>query len=285
MQYEQITTLPLNYIKNKISEFLDEDIPNEDVTTSGIFDGKEIATADVIAEEDLTLAGAFIIPYFFEHIGKVELILDDGVKIINRTTIARITAPTNIILSRERVLLNLLQRLCGIATLTSVYAEIAKPWNVKILDTRKTTPGLRLFEKYAVTAGGGFNHRLNLSTGILIKDNHIKAAGGIIEAIKKIRTHQKNFKIEVETENIEEVRQALEAAADCILLDNMSPENIIESVKEIRNFKNGEKIFIEASGGINLNNLKDYVQTSVNAISVGALTHSAKSANIHLEFN
>lgn len=285
MEYEQINALPAEYIKNKISEFLIEDIPNGDVTTSGIFEGSEISSAEVIAEEDIILAGGFIIAYFFENQGKTELYYDDGSKIKSGTCIARISAPTNIILSRERVLLNLLQRLCGIASLTSTYVEIAKPWKVKILDTRKTTPGLRLFEKYAVTAGGGYNHRLDLSSGILIKDNHIKAAGGIVQAVTQIRSRTGGFQIEVETENIDEVRQALEAGADGILLDNMSPFDIFNAVYEIRNNKNGDKIFIEASGGINLRNLRDYVQTGVNAISVGALTHSAKSANIHLEFD
>ena len=176
----------------------------------------------------------------------------------------------------------MLQRLCGIATLTKQHTQIGDKYNVKILDTRKTTPGLRLFEKFAVTAGGGFNHRLDLSSGILVKDNHIKAAGSIKDAIKKIKNENYDLPIEVEVEFEEQVIEGLIAGADGFLLDNQTPDNAKKLVKLIRNY-NDKYYFIEASGGINLTNLEEYVKTGVDAISIGALTHSAKSTNIHIE--
>ena len=160
----------------------------------------------------------------------------------------------------------------------------AKPNNVKILDTRKTTPGLRIFEKYAVTAGGGYNHRLDLSSGILIKDNHIKAAVGVAKAIEKIKRMNYKLPIEIEAENLKQIKEGLKAGVEGFLLDNMKPEKIINCVKFIRSQPGGRDIFIEASGGITLKTLKGYVITGVNAISVGALTHSAKATNIHIEF-
>jgi nicotinate-nucleotide pyrophosphorylase (carboxylating) len=181
-------------------------------------------------------------------------------------------------------LLNLLQRLCGIATQTLDYAKIASPYGVKILDTRKTTPGLRLFEKYAVAVGGGFNHRLDLSSGILIKDNHIQAAGGIDAAVRKIRGGNHTLPVELEIDRIDQIHEGLAAGADGFLLDNMSPEECRKAVEMIRHSPGGGDIFIEASGGITLSALSDYVSTGVNAISVGALTHSVKAADIHIEF-
>jgi nicotinate-nucleotide pyrophosphorylase (carboxylating) len=188
------------------------------------------------------------------------------------------------ILTKERSILNLLQRLCGIATLTGKYVDIANPHGVKILDTRKTTPGLRHFEKYAVACGGGHNHRLDLSSGILIKDNHIKAAGSISDAIRNIKKIASDLPIEVEVEDFNDIREGLLAGADGFLFDNMSPERTIEAVKIVRNFENGEEIFIESSGGINLDNLAGYMATGINAISSGALTHSVKSSEMHMEF-
>jgi nicotinate-nucleotide pyrophosphorylase (carboxylating) len=161
---------------------------------------------------------------------------------------------------------------------------MAAPYNVRILDTRKTIPGLRLFEKYAVTVGGGWNHRLDLSSGILIKDNHIQAAGGITNAVNKIRKKNYNLPIELEVENLKQIKEGLNAGVDGFLLDNMTPVNIRKCVSIIRSHPNGKTIFIEASGGITLKTLPDYVNTGIDAVSVGALTHSAKAANIHIEF-
>ena len=294
IEYEQIKKLSEEYIIKKINEFLAEDMPDGDATTNAIIsnsvNNSQLPTLNSIpaflqAEEDLIFAGEQTLEYFFDGNSQIDLKFKDGDKVKNGEIIAVIKGRTDIILSHERAMLNLIQRLCGIATLTNKYAEIAKPYNVKILDTRKTTPGLRLFEKYAVTVGGGFNHRPDLSSGILIKDNHIKSAGGVKQAIDLVRNNNpKNLKIEIEVENSEEIKEALEIGVDGFLLDNMSPEMTAEMVKFIRTEANND-IFIEASGGINLNNLEQYVKTGVNAISSGALTHSVKGANIHLEFS
>jgi nicotinate-nucleotide pyrophosphorylase (carboxylating) len=287
IEYTQIRKLPEDYIIRKIKEFLDEDLPDGDITTESIFKkhhySKNHITAILQAEEDLIFAGEQLLPYFFDNKCEIKLFAQDGNTIKNNEVIAEINGLSDLILSRERVMLNLLQRLCGIATLTKKYSDIAKPYSVKILDTRKTTPGLRLFEKYAVTVGGGYNHRLDLSSGILIKDNHIKAAGGIKNAIELAKSNKKNLKVEIEVENLQEIKEALEVGVDGFLLDNMNPQKTKEMVNFIRSNGNKE-IFIESSGGINLENLKDYVTTGINAISSGALTHSVKSSNIHLEF-
>jgi len=284
MFYEQQTNLPENYIREKIREFLYEDIPTTDVTTMPIVSKNEIAFAHLQAEDDLIFAGKNILPYFFNYNSSVKINYNDGEFVSNGKIIAEISAPAYLLLTRERVMLNLIQRLCGIATMTKKYAEIAAPFNVKILDTRKTMPGLRLFEKYAVSAAGGFNHRMDLSSGILIKDNHIKAAGSITNAINRIKEMNYHLPIEIEVENFQEIDEALAAGTDGFLLDNMPPETVAEAVKKIRKYINGSKIFIEASGGINLSNLSLYVQTGIDAISTGAITHSVKNSNIHLEF-
>ena len=282
MQYTQYKRLPQAYIENKINEFLIEDMPDGDKTTLGIFKNPEKVKAIIQAEQDLIFAGEQIISTFFKEYSETIAFFKDGDEIKNGQIISEIFAPIDYILTRERVLLNLLQRLCGIATLTKQHTQIGDKYNVKILDTRKTTPGLRLFEKFAVTAGGGFNHRLDLSSGILVKDNHIKAAGCIKDAIKKIKNENYDLPIEVEVEFEEQVIEGLIAGADGFLLDNQTPDNAKKLVKLIRNY-NDKYYFIEASGGINLTNLEEYVKTGVDAISIGALTHSAKSTNIHIE--
>ncbi len=282
--YEQHTVLPETYIKAKISEFLKEDIPTIDVTTSALYSSELKSKAYLQAEEDLVFAGKTILPYFYSADSSLKIHFNDGDFVADKAIIAEIEASAIEILTTERVMLNLIQRLCGIGTLTKKYADIAKPYSVKILDTRKTTPGLRLFEKFAVTAGGGFNHRLDLSSGVLIKDNHIKAAGSITNAVNKIKSQNYNLPIEVEVENFDEINEGLHAGADGFLLDNMKPDIVAEAVKIIRNFQQKKQIFIEASGGINLTNLLGYMTTGVDAVSTGALTHSVKSSNIHLEF-
>ena len=183
-----------------------------------------------------------------------------------------------------RVMLNLIQRLCGIATQAKVYAELARPYGVKILDTRKTTPGLRLLEKYALTCGGCYNHRLNLSEGVLIKDNHLKAAGSVKIAVENIRKIDISLPIEIEVDTQAQIKEGLSVGVDGFLLDNMHPEQIRKSLDIIRYFPGGESIFVEVSGGITLENIHAYLNTGVNAISVGALTHQIKSRDIRLTF-
>ncbi len=283
IEYHQYNTLPDEYIDRKIAEYLAEDCPAGDATTDPIFMGYEEVCARAEAEEDLVFAGAPILKHFFA-VDKISEQAADGQRIPKGGIIARFSGSAKDILTKERVFLNLIQRLCGIATLTSKYAEIAAPWGVRILDTRKTTPGLRLFEKYAVTCGGGFNHRLDLSSGILIKDNHINAAGSITGAVAKSRAANSGLKIEVEVENFDQLREAIDCGADGFLLDNMPVETTVEAVRIVRSSPRGQELFIESSGGITLETLSGYVRTGVNAISVGALTHSARAANIHLEF-
>lgn len=284
IEYTQYRKLPKEYIKKKISEFLKEDIPDFDKTTVGTIPANAISTALIIPEEDIVFAGADIIKIFFDNGFNCTINSKDGEFVKKGKIIASIKGNSGTILSYERVILNLLQRLCGIATLTREYVKIASPYNVRILDTRKTIPGLRLFEKYAVTVGGGWNHRLDLSSGILIKDNHIQAAGGITNAVSLLKKKKYRLPIELEVENLGQIKEGMKAGVDGFLFDNMSSEKIKKCVTYIRSLPDGKNIFIEASGGITLKTLPEYVKTGVNAISVGALTHSSKAANIHMEF-
>ena len=284
MEYTQHKQLSNEYIVAKIADFLAEDMPDGDKTTEGtILEGVTIS-AEIQSGEELVFAGEKIIPHCFGENCQTTLNHNDGDYLLNGDVIGFVTGPAREILSRERVMLNLIQRLCGIATLTLEYAEIANPFNVKILDTRKTTPGLRLFEKYAVAVGGGYNHRLNLSDGILIKDNHIIAAGSVTKAIESVRKAGAGLPLEIEVDNINQIREALEANVDGFLLDNMNPQTIKESVSLIRASENGNDIFIEASGGITLKNIHPFLETGIDAISIGALTHQAVSKDICLNF-
>jgi nicotinate-nucleotide pyrophosphorylase (carboxylating) len=284
IDYPVFRSLPDEYVRSKIKEFLAEDAPRGDITTDPIFDRGAAARAYIEAQSELVFAGESLLDNFFGKNCRVDLSARDGDSLESGDIIANIEGPAAEILKIERPLLNLLQRLCGIATQTLDYAKIASPYGVKILDTRKTTPGLRLFEKYAVAVGGGFNHRLDLSSGILIKDNHIQAAGGIDAAVRKIRGGNHTLPVELEIDRIDQIHEGLAAGADGFLLDNMSPEECRKAVEMIRHSPGGGDIFIEASGGITLSALSDYVSTGVNAISVGALTHSVKAADIHIEF-
>lgn len=284
IEYPRYTRLPDEYLKVKLNQFLKEDAPNGDLTSMLTIPDEANSTALIINEENAVFAGQQIIKASFWDDCLMEINVNDGDFIPKGNVISKIIGKSKYILLRERVVLNLLQRLCAIATETRKYVEKANPYNVKILDTRKTTPGLRLFEKYAVACGGGYNHRLDLSSGILIKDNHIKAAGSVSNALNMIKSHNPQFKIEIEVETTEQIREAMEFGVDGFLLDNMTPEKLLKAVELIRSYPKGEDIFIEASGGITLDNIDAYLNTGINAISVGALTHSIKSIKIHMEF-
>ena len=283
IKYPQIKYLDPKYIKKIISSMLIEDSPKGDITTNLIVPKKKIIKSEMIACENLVFVGEHIIPYFFEENCTIDILSIDGEIINNGDTFATIIGSANEILLKERIMLNLIQRLCGIATLTKKFSEITKPYNIKILDTRKTTPGLRLFEKYAVKIGGGYSHRLNLSEGILIKDNHIAVSGSVTNAITFIKKNKSLFSIQLEVDSIDQITEALEIGVDGFLLDNMSPQLIDQAIKIIKQYK--EDIFIEVSGGINLNNIKSYANNGIDAISIGALTHSAKSSDISLKFH
>jgi len=202
----------------------------------------------------------------------------DGDYVTSGSSILRVKGRAVALLEGERLALNILQRLCGIASLTREYVDRADP--VEILDTRKTTPGLRVFEKYAVHCGGGKNHRFGLYDAILVKDNHIKAAGGIIQAVEKVRDYYKNkIAIEVETANIDEVNDAIKAKCDIIMLDNMSLQKIKEAVQLIDG-----RARVEVSGNVSFANLELLSKTGIDCVSVGALTHSSKAADISMSF-
>jgi len=284
IEYPQHKKLSDEYIIGKIADFLVEDIPNGDITTESTTPDNSEITAEIHAVEKLVFAGSEIIPHCFGKNCQVTINHKNGAMLSKGDVIGVVTGSAREILSRERIMLNLIQRLCGIATLSHEYAEIAKPSNVKILDTRKTTPGLRLFEKYAVAIGGAFNHRLNLSDGILIKDNHIVAAGSVTNAIISARKKGIHLPLELEVDNFDQIHEALKTGVDGFLLDNMKPETIRSAVSIIRASQNGEDVFIEASGGITLENIHPYLDTGINAISIGALTHQAISKNIRLDF-
>jgi len=282
--FEQITSLPEEYIKRSVDLFLLEDRVANDVTTIFSISEDSYCKANIEVESKCIFVGGPIIKYILADCD-YEIFYKDGDYVPQNGIIANISGKSSTILTRERVLLNIIQRLSGIASTTKKYVEIAKPFGVQILDTRKTTPGLRLFEKYAVVMGGGTNHRLDLSAAFLIKDNHLKAGGGITNVIKKINENNKfGLNVELEVDTIEQLKEGLNLCVKCFLLDNMPPDMIREAVTIVRKNSEGNDIFLEASGGITLENLKDYVSTGINAISIGALTHRIVSSNIHINF-
>lgn len=258
--------------------------PQGDLTAEATIDDKELVNAYIASKSELVFAGEQIIKMIFANQFNLRVHVQDGAKLKPGIRIAEFRGNARDVLLYERVTLNLIQRLSGIASLTSKYVELAKPYDVKILDTRKTTPGLRLFEKYAVTCGGGYNHRLNLSEGILIKDNHIQAAGSVSQAMISAKTNNQGKPVEIEVDTIEQIHEAMKIVPDGFLLDNMNRESTLEAVRIIRSHSGGKEIFIESSGGINLSNITDYLDTGINAISIGALTHSAVAVDIHMEF-
>ena len=272
----------MDNIKTFISNALREDIGPGDLTTEALIQPDIEGKAELIAKEPLILAGIEVAREVFHQVNQDINFLGrhpDGEDLSSSTVIATISGPLRSLLTAERVALNLLQRLSGIATLTRQYVNGIEGTKARIVDTRKTTPGLRALEKYAVRIGGGKNHRFGLFDGILIKDNHIAAVGSLTEAVKKAREKAPHtLKIEVETENLDQVREAISAGAEIIMLDNMDIQTMKEAVKLI----NG-KALIEASGGINLNNVRQVAETGVDLISVGAITHSARSMDISME--
>lgn len=265
-----------------IKRVLEEDIGAGDVTTMSVIDPALKGTAEINAREDLILAGMAVGKKVFETLNpdaQFEASFEDGNQVLKDDVIARVTGRVADLLMGERVALNFLQRLSGIATLTSQFVEKVKGYHVKIIDTRKTTPGLRKLEKDAVRAGGGFNHRFALSDGILIKDNHIVACGGIFEAVKRARERVPHtLKIEVEVRNVDDVREALNARVDVVLLDNMD----LRSIKEAMRVIDG-RLTVEVSGGVTLNNVEEIAKTGIDLISIGALTHSAKAVDISMD--
>lgn len=261
---------------------LEEDITSEDVTTNAVMQEYKKGTADLICKEDGLLCGIEIFQRVFELLDATFTFSSskkDGDEIKKGEVIGVLTGDIRALLSGERTALNYLQRMSGIATFTNHYVKELEGYKTKLLDTRKTTPNMRPFEKYAVTVGGGMNHRYNLSDGVLIKDNHIGAAGSIEKAVKMCRDYAPFVrKIEVEVESLKQVQEALDAKADIIMLDNMDNETMKKAVEMI-----GNAAQTECSGNVTKGRLKEIAQIGVDFVSSGALTHSAPILDLSLK--
>jgi nicotinate-nucleotide pyrophosphorylase (carboxylating) len=272
---------------------LQEDRATRDATTYACIDPNQRASATILAKQDCVLSGVGciwrILDVFAMLDGAVtshpEVIshteIFDGVRLHKGQSIAVIVHNARVVLSCERVILNIMQRMSGIATLTRRYVDAVAGTGTVILDTRKTAPGLRVLDKYAVTCGGGHNHRLDLSDGVLIKNNHIALAGGAVAALERALHNRRGSQvIEVEVRSLEELDAVLERGAEAVLLDNMPPEQVRQAVERVRQL--GRHLPLEASGGITLENMRTYAETGVNFISVGALTHSVQAVDLSM---
>lgn len=269
-------------IERTLRQALEEDIGRGDITSEAIGSSRVLAKADLIIKSPGILAGGEIAQRVFRLLDpgiEFHLLVNDGDPVREGDIIASIAGNADSILGGERVALNFLQRLSGIATATHTAVQAAKPFGVAITDTRKTTPGLRILEKYAVRMGGGKNHRFGLDDAILIKDNHIKVAGGVAEAITLVRSHIGHMlKVEVEVETFDEVREAVAADADVIMLDNMEPDEMKQAVSIVAG-----RTIVEASGGITPAQVASAAATGVDVISLGWITHSAPPLDISLD--
>jgi len=266
----------------QIQQFLEEDISQGDITTDSVFGPAQQGQAIFVAKEDFVVAGLNeIVPLVFTTRNPrivCAILKKDGEKAHPGERIFSAQGPVLDLLVAERVALNLAQRLSGIATLTAAFVHEVEGLPVRIIDTRKTTPGLRVYEKYAVRVGGGHNHRFSLADGILLKDNHIAAVGSITQAVKILRDKAPHtLKIEVEAENLAQVAECLACGVEIIMLDNMAPALMREAVAMIAG-----RALVEASGGVNLANVREIAETGVDLISVGALTHSARAVDISM---
>lgn len=267
-----------------IRSFLAEDIGRGDLTSESIFSQDEMGMARIVARESFVVAGgeAVAAEVFWVQNPAIVVagIVADGTRVAAGDILFTVAGPVVDLLKAERVALNLLQRLSGIATLTARFVEQVQSYPVRITDTRKTTPGLRMLEKYAVQVGGGYNHRFNLADGILIKDNHIAACGSIAQAVSLLRRKiPHTLRIEVETDTLEQVRECLACGVDIIMLDNMDTAMMAEAVRLI-----ATRALVEASGGITLESVLAVARSGVDIISIGALTHSAPSCDIGMDW-
>ena len=264
-----------------IENALAEDIHTGDITTLAVVREGHAARAILKAKEEMVLAGIDVAARVFRLLDERVVFTPgfaDGERLVPGDIIAEIEGDAALLLQGERVALNLLQRMCGIATVTARYVEAVRGTKARVVDTRKTTPGLRILEKYAVRVGGGTNHRTGLYDGVLIKENHIAAAGGVTEAVRRAKSYiPHTIKVEVETETLPQVAEALAAGADIIMLDNMDTAAMGEAVALI-----GGRALVEASGGVNLESIRGIAETGVDIISVGALTHSARAMDISM---
>lgn len=271
-------------LRQMIAPWLAEDVGHGDLTTEACVPSRAVAVGSLVAKRDGVVAGLDAAATVFELVDPRivwHTALEDGFKVSAGEALATVSGPARGILTSERLALNLLQRLSGVASLTSRFVAAVAPHPVAVLDTRKTTPGLRWLEKRAVRAGGGQNHRFALYDGVLIKDNHIIAAGGVRQAVQAARRGAPHsVQIEVEVETLAQIDEALEAGAEALLLDNMTPDQLRVAVARIAN-----RAWCEASGGITLETIAEVAATGVDAISVGALTHSAPAMDISLDLH
>lgn len=276
-----------------IENALREDSATRDATTYASIDPSQRASATILAKQDCVLAGLGAVPAILD----VFAVLDgtvvsypevtshpeifDGVRLHRGQSVAVIRHNARVVLSCERVILNFLQRLSGIATQTRRFVDAVAGTRARILDTRKTVPGLRMLDKYAVVCGGGFNHRLDLSDGVLIKNNHIALAGGIAQALERVHRNRRGEQvIEIEVRSLDELETALQHGAEAVLLDNMSVEDVCRAVERVQ--RHSRRVPLECSGGIKVENVRSYAETGVDFISVGALTHSPAAVDMSL---
>ena len=287
----------MNWQSQRVTALLEaalaEDKATRDATTYACIDPHQRAMATVMAKEDCVLAGVGAIGRILEVFAAMDGTVTtqpeiaihgeifDGVRLHKTQKIAVVHHNARVLLSCERVILNLLQRLSGIATLTRQFVDAVAGTRIRILDTRKTIPGMRLLDKYGVRCGGGMNHRLDLSDGVLIKNNHIALAGGIAEALEHAHRNRRGEQvIECEVRSLDELELALKHGAEAILLDNMTPEQVKQAVERVS--RHTRRMPLEVSGGVNLENVRAYAETGVDYISVGALTHSARAVDMSM---
>jgi len=272
---------------NLLRSFLAEDISTGDITTDTTVSASQRARGELVPKAPLVLAGIDLFVEVFRLLDsstQVELLAQDGDELVPGKIPARVTSSARALLSGERVALNLLQRLSGVATLTRRFARAIEGTGAAVLDTRKTTPGLRALEKYAVLVGCGKSHRKDLAEAILIKENHIRLAGGVSAALNAAQAARgKVAWVEIEVTNLNELREALPHNPDVIMLDNMNPSRARQAVEEVRRHTGPHKIRTEASGGITLANVREFAEAGVDWISVGALTHSAPAVDLSFE--
>jgi len=273
-----------NLLFDSITNFLSEDLGRGDITTQSTVLEATRGRGKFLAKQEMIVAGLEVAETVFTCLDaelQLEAFVYEGERVKANTEIARLDGPATTLLMGERLALNLMQRMSGIATLTSQYVAATEGTSARIVDTRKTMPGLRMIDKYAVLVGGGYNHRFGLDDGILIKDNHILLAGGIETAIKRARERAGHLhKIEVEVATFEQLNEAINFGADIIMLDNMKPTQVKEAVEIVRKSERGKYILLEASGGITLENVAEYAKAGVDLISIGAITHSAPAVDI-----
>ena len=269
-------------INSKVSEALSEDSVTDDLTSQATITQSQVSEARFVTRKSGVIAGCLVAAAVLEQCGinEYELLVKDGQEVSANTELIRLKAETRAILKAERTALNFLSHLSGIATITNLWVKEVSSSKTAIRDTRKTTPGLRELEKYAVRMGGGLNHRMNLSDQALIKDNHIAAAGSVSQAINRVKKAAPGALIEVEVDTLEQLKEALQCSVEIVLLDNMS----IEQTKAAVEIARGSNTKLESSGGLKLENAAAYAATGVDYLAVGALTHSAPVLDIGLDF-